>query len=261
MFKKTLFVFVLALFGCVTQPETGKKTFLLISEGEEMRLGDQAYRQVLSENKISQRKDWNEALQRVGQRISAVAQRPQFQWEFKLIESPEKNAFCLPGGKVAVYTGIFPILKNEAGMATVIGHEVAHATLRHGGQRVSAQMGTQLGVLVLGQILMDEKSSKRQWLMAALGLGTQVGVLLPFSRSNETEADAIGLRYMAQAGYDPREAPLVWQRFGTETKVGGPVWLSTHPESGSRQKALEQLIPQELPRYEKSPQFGKGVDF
>jgi metalloendopeptidase OMA1, mitochondrial len=250
---------LLFLNGCVTNPETGRKSFLLISEGEEMQLGEQAYQQVLAKNQLSKRKDWNEILQRVGKRISQVANKPNFNWEFKLIESPEKNAFCLPGGKVAVYTGIMPILKNEAGMAAVLGHEVAHATLRHGGQRLTANLGTQLGVLVLGQILTGKDNSNRQLILAALGIGAQVGVILPFSRSNEEEADEIGLRYMARAGYDPHEAPLLWERFGASEKGGPPAFLSTHPSSKSRQEDLEKQLSSVLPAYEKSPRYGLGA--
>ncbi len=224
-----------------------------------MQLGEQAYQQVLAKNQLSKRKDWNEILQRVGKRISQVANKPNFNWEFKLIESPEKNAFCLPGGKVAVYTGIMPILKNEAGMAAVLGHEVAHATLRHGGQRLTANLGTQLGVLVLGQILTGKDNSNRQLILAALGIGAQVGVILPFSRSNEEEADEIGLRYMARAGYDPHEAPLLWERFGASEKGGPPAFLSTHPSSKSRQEDLEKQLSSVLPAYEKSPRYGLGA--
>ena len=225
-----------------------------------MQLGEQAYQQVLAKNQLSKRKDWNEILQRVGKRISQVANKPNFNWEFKLIESPEKNAFCLPGGKVAVYTGIMPILKNEAGMAAVLGHEVAHATLRHGGQRLTANLGTQLGVLVLGQILTGKDNSNRQLILAALGIGAQVGVILPFSRSNEAEADEIGLRYMARAGYDPHEAPLLWERFGASEKGGPPAFLSTHPSSQSRQEELEKQLSSVLPTYEKSPRYGLGAN-
>jgi len=224
-----------------------------------MQLGEQAYQQVLAKNQLSKRKDWNEILQRVGKRISQVANKPNFNWEFKLIESPEKNAFCLPGGKVAVYTGIMPILKNEAGMAAVLGHEVAHATLRHGGQRLTANLGTQLGVLVLGQILTGKDNSNRQLILAALGIGAQVGVILPFSRSNEEEADEIGLRYMSLAGYDPHEAPLLWERFGASEKGGPPAFLSTHPSSKSRQEDLEKQLSSVLPAYEKSPRYGLGA--
>jgi len=226
-----------------------------------MQLGDQAYRQVLAKSTLSKNKEWDEILQRVGKRISEAAHKSNFAWEFKLIDSPEKNAFCLPGGKVAVYTGIMPILKNEAGMAAVIGHEVAHATLRHGGQRLTANLGTQLGVLVLGQILSGKDSSNRQLVLAALGLGAQVGVILPFSRSNESEADEIGLRYMARAGYDPHQAPLLWERFGVSEKGGPPAFLSTHPSSESRKTELEKQIPSVMSTYEKSAKYGAGTEF
>lgn len=234
---------------------------MLISEGEEVQLGEQAYKEVLSKNKLSKRRDWDEALQRVGKRISQVANKPDFEWEFRLIESPEKNAFCLPGGKVAVYTGIIPILKNEAGMAAVIGHEVAHATLRHSGERLSANLGTQIGVLVLGQVLVGNDNPNKRLIMAALGMGAQVGVILPFSRANESEADEIGLRYMSKAGYDPHQAALLWERFGASESGGPPIFLSTHPASQSRQEALKNQVPEVLPFYEKSPKYGRGVEF
>jgi predicted Zn-dependent protease len=256
-----LFLFSFLLISCVTNPETGRKSFMLISEGEEVQLGEQAYQEVLSKNKLSKRRDWDEVLQRVGKRISQAANKPDFEWEFRLIESPEKNAFCLPGGKVAVYTGIIPILKNEAGMAAVIGHEVAHATLRHSGERLSANLGTQIGVLVLGQILVGSDNPNKRLVMAALGLGAQVGVILPFSRANEAEADEIGLRYMAKAGYDPNQASLLWERFGASEKGGPPVFLSTHPASKARQEALREQVPTVLPFYEKSPKYGVGIEF
>lgn len=259
--KSLTLVALIALSGCVTNPETGKKSFILISEREEMQLGEQAYQQVLSQNHLSNQKSWNQVLQRVGKRISEAAHKPEFKWEFKLIDSPEKNAFCLPGGKVAVYTGIIPILKNEAGLAAVIGHEVAHATLRHGGQRLTANLGTELGVLVLGQILTGKDNHNRQLILAALGIGAQVGVILPFSRSNEAEADEIGLRYMARAGYDPDEAPLVWERFGAAENSNPPEFLSTHPSSKSRQEELKKQVPSVLPLYKKSSQYGLGERF
>lgn len=254
----SLLSFVFILSGCVSTPETGRKAFIVTSESEEKQLGVQAYQEILKKEKLSNNKRWNDILQRVGSRIAKAANKPDFKWEFKLIESPEQNAFCLPGGKVAVYTGILKPARTEAGLAAIIGHEVAHATARHGGQRMTAQMGTQLGMAAIGAAIgADDKNPTKRALMGALGVGSVVGVSLPFSRSNETEADEIGLIYMARAGYDPKEAPEFWKRFGSE---GGqpPEFLSTHPSHGTRSRALDSQIPKVMPAYEASAKIGQG---
>jgi metalloendopeptidase OMA1, mitochondrial len=253
-----LFLSPFLLTACVTTPETGRKAFIVTSEAEETQLGTQAFAEVLQKEKLSGNAKWNASLQKVGKKIASVAGKPGYQWEFRLIESKEANAFCLPGGKVAFYTGIFPYLKNEAGLAAVMGHEIAHATARHAGQRITTALGTQLGVAALGSILGGKDAQSRDLLLGALGLGFQVGVSLPFSRSNEAEADEIGLKYMAKAGYDPRQAPEFWSRFA---KAGGgapPEFLSTHPASGTRQEALQAQLPQVLPLYERSDRLGAG---
>ena len=248
----------LVLTGCVTNPETGKSSFIITSEAEENQLGRQAYGEILQKERVSQNAQLTAMIQRVGQRISTVANKPGFQWEFRLIESPQKNAFCLPGGKVAFYTGILPIAANEAGVAAIMGHEVAHATARHGGQRMSVALGTQLGLSGLSAIIGGKDSQSKNLLMAALGLGSQVGVALPFSRGNESEADEIGLTYMAKAGYDPREAPKIWERMARGEGGGPPQFLSTHPSSSGRQAALSAQLPRVLPFYERSPKHGLG---
>jgi predicted Zn-dependent protease len=259
--KSLLAIFIFTLVGCVTTPETGRQAFIITSESEEAALGVQAYHEILSKEKIANNPQWNAILQRVGSRIAKAANRPNYQWEFKLIESTQKNAFCLPGGKVAVYTGILPLMKNEAGMAVVLGHEVAHATARHGGQRISSAMGTQLGLAALGELIGgDDKSTQKQLLMAALGVGANIGVALPFSRANESEADEIGLIYMARAGYDPNEAPRFWDRFASESG-SPPEFLSTHPNSANRRDALTSQIPKVMPIYERSPKTGLGESF
>ena len=246
------------LAGCVTVPETGKKVFLLTSPAEEAQLGAQAYRQILAKERPSRDPRWIALVERVGQRIAAAANQPNFRWEFRVLESNEPNAFCLPGGKVAFYTGIFPVAKNEAAVAAIMGHEVAHATLRHGGQRMSAHLGTQVGLGALGAILGGKNRSDRSVLLAALGAGATVGVILPFSRSNETEADDVGLLYMARAGYDPREAPRLWLRMAALGGGAVPAFLSTHPSSLGRQQALTAALPKVLPVYERSAKLGLG---
>ena len=257
--RSSVFFAALSLLSaCVTTPETGRRAFVLTSEAEEAKMGDQAYREILSKEKVSSNARWNAILQRVGQRIAQAAAKPSFHWEFRLIESAQKNAFCLPGGKVAFYTGIFPIAKTEAGLAAIMGHEVAHATARHGGQRISVALGTQLGMAGLQAAMGGGDSTNKRMVLAALGLGTNVGVALPFSRSNESEADEIGLIYMARAGYDPREAPGIWARMAEGAGGGPPQFLSTHPASLDRKRALEAQQAKAWPIYEKSPQYGAG---
>lgn len=247
-----------SLFGCVTTPESGRRAFLLTSESQENQLGEQAYRETLAKERLANNPRWNAILQRVGQRIAAAAHKPDFKWEFKLIESKEKNAWCLPGGKVAFYTGIMSMFSNEAQLAAVMGHEVAHATARHGGQRMTMAMGTQLGLAAASAVLGGQDDTKKQLLIAALGVGATVGATLPFSRGHETEADEIGLKYMARAGYDPREASKFWAKFAKEGGGGGPEFLSTHPNSASRQANLEGLVGSVMPEYERSPKYGTG---
>lgn len=255
--KKIFFLHLCVFFsGCVSTPETGRSAFILTSESQEMQMGLQAYQEMLQKEKVSTNERWNRILQQLGKRIAASANKPEYHWEFKLVESKVENAFCLPGGKVAVYTGILSKCQNEAGLATVLGHEVAHATARHGGQRISTALGAQLGLTALSAVLGGKDSTDKRLLFAALGLGTNVGVILPFSRSNESEADEIGLIYMAKAGYDPREAPKFWDRFGSDG--GMPAFLSTHPKSQDRKRNLEAQLPKVIPLYEKSNHYGLG---
>lgn len=246
-----------AVVACVTTPESGRRAFILTSEADENQLGDQAYREMLAKEHVANNPRWNEMLQRVGQRIAAASRKADYKWEFKLIDSKEKNAFCLPGGKVAFYTGIFPMFENEAQLAAVMGHEVAHATARHGGQRMTMALGTQLGLASASAILGGERSTKKDLVLAALGVGATVGAVLPFSRGNETEADEIGLVYMARAGYDPREASKFWERFAKESG-GGPTFLSTHPSSQGRMDNLRGRVGLVMPEYDRSPKYGTG---
>lgn len=247
--------------ACVTSRETGRSSFNFMPKSVEDSLGASAYSQIKSTTRESHNTYWTGILQRVGNRIAAAANQPDFKWEFRLIESSEKNAFCLPGGKVAFYTGILPVAQNEAGLAVVMGHEVAHATERHGGQRISVSMtaaGLSIGAMALTNAMMkDNNDTAKKLIFAGLGIGTTVGVILPFSRSNESEADEVGLKFAARAGYDPREAPKFWSRFASE---GGkvPTFLSTHPNSADRARALEAQIPKVMELYERSPKYGVG---
>ncbi len=260
-----LFAFVFVVAACVSIPGTGKSAFIMFSPQEENKMGLDAYQEMLKKEKEAHNPRLKNVLLRVGQRISQVAEsRHQvgYSWQFKLIESKEANAFCLPGGKVAFYTGIISPLQNEAAMAMVMGHEVAHATLRHGGQRMTHTYATQIGLmgagLAAGAFIKDPKY--RNLSLAALGVGATVGLLLPFSRSNESEADAWGLEYAAQAGYDPREAAEFWKRFSSEKKSGSILdkYMSTHPSGETRIRDLLSLESKALELYNRSPQYGLG---
>ena len=230
------------LAACQSAPVTGRSQIMLVSESEERQMGLQAYQQVLSKEPLSHDAQTNALVEKVGRRIAAAAERPpndlwrapHFRWEFKTIDNNEPNAFCLPGGKVVVYTGILPIARTEAGLAVVIGHEVAHALARHGAERMSDQLVAQVGATAAAVALSATVSGRsRAYLpamMAALGAGATVGFILPMSRAQELEADRIGLILMALAGYDPREAITVWQRMrAASTGRNQPEWLSTHP--------------------------------
>lgn len=241
--------------ACATVPVTGSKSLNLIPEGQEIALGLDSYREILAESELVQSGPDLEMVQKVGARIAEVSDRPDFQWEFNLIRDDSVvNAFCLPGGKVAVYTGILPVTRDEAGLATVMGHEIGHAIARHGGQRMTNQLALQLGGMGLAELLKEKSPATQQVILSAYGLGGQVGVMLPFSRSHESEADHIGLVYMAKAGYDPREAIAFWERMEAASRGGAPPeWLSTHPSHESRVEHLRRLLPDALKHYRAEP--------
>ncbi len=243
------------LVSCETAPISGRSQLILLSPGEEVKLGLQAYQEILKKEKISTDPEKTALLARVGARIAAATGRTDFQWEFRLIENDKVvNAFCLPGGKVAVYTGILPITRDEAGLAAVIGHEIAHATARHGAERMSqgllVQAGLAAGAIAAGSSGRDSAST--QALLGALGAGATLGIILPFSRLQETEADRLGLIYMARAGYDPRAARDLWVRMAdASAKMGRstPEWMSTHPSNASRIRDIEAMLPEALAIY------------
>jgi len=243
------------LGGCTTAPETGRQQLLLISPSQEAQLGLQAFQDVKRSEPIVASGKSAEMVRQVGQRIAKVAPLPNAQWEFVLFKDDSPNAFALPGGKVGIYTGILPITKNEAGMATVMGHEVAHAVARHSAERMSQGMAVRVGGLILGAALGTEASLTKDVAMQAYGLGAQYGVMLPYSRTHELEADELGLLYMARAGYDPAEAVEFWKRFAAyNAKRGGkpPEFLSTHPLDARRIAQLEQMMPRARAEYERA---------
>ena len=251
----------LLLTGCQTVTETGRSQLNLVSADEEMKLGVAAFQETKQKTPVSKDAKANEMLQRVGKRIAAVANLPNAQWEFVVFESPEANAWCLPGGKVGVYTGILPITKDEAGLATVIGHEVAHATAHHGAERMSQQMVAQLGGSAAGAAVSGKSEATQALVGQAYGVASQVGVLLPYSRKHEAEADYIGLLYMARAGYDPAAAVAFWQRFSEYNRQhGGSQGLSflrTHPLDEQRIQDLKTELPKARAEYDKAKAAGK----
>ena len=254
---------LLGLVGCETNPYTGRHQLLMTSMAEEMNLGTQAYGQVKSDPKVRLSQDPREIepVKRVAARIIEAAKRSkygevaqQFQWEVTVIKDDKTmNAFALPGGKIAVYTGIFPVAKTEAGLAAVMGHEVVHALARHGAERMSQGQLTNVALQVAGAAIGASGSNPLlgQAAMAALGAGAQVGVLLPFSRSHESEADYIGILLAADAGYDPRESVHLWERMEQLSGGGGPAeFLSTHPGHETRIQQLKKWMPEALSIYQ-----------
>src|SRR5207249_7504930 len=258
------------LLGCSTNPYTDRPQLLLISESQELQLGAQAYAQVLRDPKVKISQDPREVepVNRVAKRVIEAAKQSkyaemakQFNWQVIVIKDDKTmNAFALPGGKIAVYTGIFPIAKNEAGLAAILGHEVTHALARHGAERMSQGLLTQLGLEAANIALASQGTSPivMQTDTTALGLGANLGVLLPFSRAHESEADYIGLLLAAQAGYDPREAVRVWERMEQVSKGQPAEFLSTHPSHGTRIQQLEGWMNEALSYYK--PQPGTPAD-
>ncbi|HEY3323767.1 MAG TPA: DUF4197 family protein [Planctomycetota bacterium] len=246
------FVLVAAL-AAASQPLT------LTTPEQENKMGEDAYKDILNKEELCQNKDLVAHVERVARRVIAAAPDKGFSYEISVLESPIVNAFCLPGGKICVYTGILPYCQNEAGLGTVISHEVAHAILRHGGQRMTQNTVTDLIGQGLGKVLEYEgaSSTTEKIAMGAYGYGTQLGILLPYSRSHETEADLNGLLYLAKAGYDPKEAPEFWKRFSV-LKSSTPTFMSTHPAHEDREQRLEQNLPKALKLYEQSPKIGAG---
>lgn len=240
---RLLFILLLVAIGaCATTPITGSKSFLLTSEEQENSLGEQAYRDILSkerrvDNDLSRRVD------RIGQRLAKVAGRPDYKWEFATIDNPAPNAFCLPGGKIAFHTGMATVAESDDEIAAIIGHEIGHALARHGGQRMTAQMGQQalLGIVAVAGLAQASKQN-RTMVLSLLGIGSTVGLILPFSRSNETEADEIGLHLMKKAGFNPAAAVTVWEKMETRFPNKTPTFLSTHPNNKKRRDHLKSLL-------------------
>ena len=239
--------------ACTTVPETGRSQLNLISPSMERGMGRDAFTNLKARTSLSSDQNATAVLQRVGSRIAAVADLPKAQWEFVLFDNSQANAFCLPGGKVGVYAGILQITQTEAGLATVLAHEVAHAVAHHGAERISRVLVVQgIGLMAISQFTKMDATSKNA-LIVAYGLGTTLGTELPHSRLQESEADRIGLIYMARAGYDPAEAVKFWERFAEYNRAQGgsrtPWFLRTHPLDEQRIEDLKRLLPEAQLQY------------
>lgn len=248
--------------GCTSVPGTGRRQLLVMSQAEENKLGLTAYQQVLQEEPITKQLKVADLVRQVGNRIAAVADRPDFEWDFNVIESPTQNAFCLPGGKVAVYTGILPVCQTEAGLAVVMSHEIGHAIARHGGERMSHQTVQNTVKKGVEFLVKDRQDTTKNIVLTAYGAGAQYGAILPYSRKHELEADEIGVMLMAKAGYDPSEAPEFWERFSS-AKEGSATpmeFLSTHPSDARRSAALREKLPEAMQLYQQATvKYGQGV--
>lgn len=242
--------------ACATNPFSGKSTLALVPDSQIFPMAFQEYNQFLSENKVVTGTPDANSVQSVGIKIKNAAEKwlnanghkdylNGYQWEYKLIQSKELNAWCMPGGKIAFYTGIMPVCKDDAGIATVMGHEVAHALANHGQQRMSAAQLQQIGGGVLDAATSGKSETTRAIYAQAYGIGSQYGAMMPFNRSNEAEADKIGLILMALAGYNPDESIAFWQRMSAaNTSAAPPEFLSTHPSDATRIANLKKLIPE-----------------
>ncbi len=238
-----------------TVPVTGRTQKVAMSEEDQAKLGANAYTQILGQQSgdIVRSGPEAEMVKRVGERIAAVADDPGFKWEFTLVQSPEKNAWCLPGGKVAIYSGLLAVTLDEDGLAAVMAHEIAHAIAQHGAERMLQEQLTQIGLTAVSTTLGGLDPQAQGAVLALFGAGAQLGVLLPFSRDMESEADHIGLIYMARAGYNPEAAVTLWQRMAQQrTNAEVPEYASTHPGDATRVKNLQKWMPEALDEYEKA---------
>ena len=259
-----IFLFLSVLISsCSTVPITGRKQLDLIPDNQMLSMSFSQYDQFLKSNKESTNQHDIDLVNRVGKRIAGAVEKyfaeknlssqlDGYKWEFHVIESKQVNAWCMPGGKVVVYTGILPITKTEAGLAVVLGHEIAHAVAKHGNERMSQGLLTQLGGVALSEALKNKPALTQNLFMAAFGVGAQVGILLPFSRTQESEADHLGLIFMAIAGYDPHEALDFWQRMAEIQKgKAPPEFLSDHPSDQSRIEDIKKEMPEAMSYYKK----------
>ena len=264
MKKNVILILILAFSvftnSCSTVPVTGRNQLSIIPASQLMSMSFQQYDDFLKENKVSNDLKQSATIKKVGLKIQKAVEQylasknlsshlDGYSWEYNLVDNEQVNAWCMPGGKVVFYTGILPICKDEAGIATVMGHEIAHAIAEHGGERMSQGLIVQLGGMGLQAALQNEPALTQQLAMTAFGIGSQLGVTLPFSRLHESEADHMGLIFMAMAGYNPNTAVEFWQRMAAQGGGAPPEFLSTHPSNQTRINDLKKLIPEAMQYY------------
>ncbi|WP_293895568.1 M48 family metallopeptidase [Sporocytophaga sp.] len=263
--KGKLILLSLAIaIGCSKVPVTGRKQLDIVPNSQVLALAKSEYNEFLRTNKVVNNTSQAEEVERVGRNIANAVEvylkrekqtklLEGYNWQFNLVEDQQVNAWCMPGGKVVVFTGIMPIAQSEAGLATVMGHEIAHAVARHGNERMSQGLTAQLGGVALDVALSSKPNETRNLFMAAYGVGANVGILLPYSRLQESEADRIGLIFMSMAGYDPTEAINFWERMEKASQGGQPPeFLSTHPSHKTRIEELKKQLPEALKYYNQS---------
>lgn len=269
MFKKITFYCTFLLFvfslSCQSVPITGRSQLNIVPIPVINSLSLTSYKDFLSKHSLSNDTQETQMVKRVGSNIQKAVEQyftqnnmssylKDYSWEFNLVVDPAINAWCLPGGKVVVYTGILPVTKDEQGLAVVIGHEIAHAIANHGNERMSQALLTQMGGVALSTALSDNSKETRNLFLNLYGMGSQVGILLPYSRLQENESDHLGLIYMAMAGYDPHAAVSFWQRMATSNKKPSPpTYLSTHPTHEARIQNIRKLIPEVMKYYRNNP--------
>jgi predicted Zn-dependent protease len=251
---------ILIVQACSTVPLIGRKQVSLLPESNMVEMSLTSYSQFLQANKLSTNKSQTDMVKRVGAKMSVAVEKylndngfadriADFKWDFNLVENSETNAWCMPGGKVVFYTGILPLTKNDAGIAVVMSHEIAHAVARHGNERMSQQLLVQYGGVALSELIKTKPEQTQALFQSAYGLGTQYGVMLPYSRQHEYEADKMGLIFMAIAGYNPNEAIGFWERMAANSTGTIPEFLSTHPIEQNRIAAIKAFIPEAMKYY------------
>jgi predicted Zn-dependent protease len=246
--------------SCSNVPLTERRQFTAVPNSQMLSLSADSYSKVLSEIPISENGQYVETVKRVGDKVVAAVKEylrlqglesriEGFDWQFNVLKSPEVNAWCMPGGQIAFYEGIMPVCADENGIAIVMGHEIAHAVARHGNERMSQQLLINMGGIALSEALKTKKEETQQLALLAFGVGTSVGVALPYSRTHEMEADELGLYFMAMAGYDPQTAPAFWERMDKSGGERPPELLSTHPAPVSRIENLKKVMPKAMEYY------------
>ena len=257
-----LFLISIILFtsSCSNVPLTGRKQFTAIPSSQMIELSADSYSQVLNDNKLSSNSNYIQSVKRVGEKVTDAVNEYMkqnglehriggFDWQYNVIVSDELNAWCMPGGQIAFYEGILPVCADDNGIAVVMGHEIAHAIAQHGNERLSQQLAIQMGGIALSEALKTKKEETQQLALLAFGVGSQLGVQLPYSRTHETEADELGLYFMAMAGYDPQTAPVFWERMEARGGERPPEFLSTHPDPANRISNLQKKMPKALEYY------------